>query len=106
MRCARVGRARFVALEDADELVPLAGLGVEDLEVVPAPERDVLLLQRSCAWRSFGCEREQRAVRVDRALVVVQAIAGDLPELVQELDLGGGVVGELGLLPETSASLS
>ena len=36
---------RLLLLEDADELVPLAALGVEDLEVVPATEREVLLLE-------------------------------------------------------------
>src|SRR6185312_7581983 len=37
------GLLRLLLLEDADELVPLAGLGVEDLEVVPPAEGQVLL---------------------------------------------------------------
>src|SRR5439155_26515992 len=73
----RVGFLRLLLLEDADELVPLARLGVEDLEVVPATEREVLLLDRFLRLAIVRIEREERAPRGDRALVVVQTIAVD-----------------------------
>ena len=51
-----VGLLRLLLLEDADELVPLAALGVEDLEIVPAPSVRYLFLSCSCA-----CDRSGRA---------------------------------------------
>ena len=78
-------------LEDADELVPLAALGVEDLEVVPATEREVLLLQRLLRLAIVRVEREERAPRVDRALVVVQPLAVDRAELREDLRPSGAL---------------
>ena len=78
---------RLLLLEDADELVPLAALGVEDLEVVPATEREVLLLEGLLRLAIVRVDREERAPRVDRALVVVQTIAVDRAELREDLDL-------------------
>ncbi len=101
----RVRLLRLLLLEDADELVPLAGLGVEDLEVVPATEREVLLLERLLRLAIVRVEREERAPRGDRALVVVQTIAVDRSELVEDLDLLRGVVGDLGLLLEDRREL-
>ena len=80
---------RLLLLEDADELVPLAALGVEDLEVVPAAEREVLLLERFLRFAIVRVEREERAPRVDGAFVVVQPIAVDGAELREDLDLAG-----------------
>jgi hypothetical protein len=87
-------------LEDPDELVPLAALRVEDLEVVPTPEREVLLLDRLLRLAVVRIDREQSAPRVDGAFVVVQAVAIDRSELRVDLDLGRVVVGDLGLLLE------
>ena len=100
-----VGLLRLLLLEDADELVPLAALGVEDLEVVPAAEREVLLLERLLRLAIVRVEREERAPRVDRALVVVQAIAVDRAELAEDLDLLRGVEGDLDLLLEDVGEL-
>ena len=91
---------RLLLLEDADELVPLAGLGVEDLEVVPATEREVLLLERFLRLAIVGIDGEKRAPRGDRALVVVQTIAVDRAELREDLGLLAVVVRDLGLLLE------
>jgi len=82
-----VGFLRLLLLEDADELVPLAALGVEDLEVVPAAEREVLLLQGLLRLAIVRIDREERAPRGDRALVVVQAVSVERPELREDLDL-------------------
>ena len=88
---------RLLLLEDANELVPLAALGVEDLEVVPAAERQVLLLQRVLRAPVVRVEREERAPCVDRALVVVEALAVDRAQLGEDLDLRRGVERGLGL---------
>ncbi len=92
-------------LEHADELVPLARLGVEHLEVVPATEREVFLLERFLRFAIVRIEREERAPRADRAFVVVQTIAVDRSELVEDLDLLRGVVGDLRLLLEDRGEL-
>src|SRR6185437_9342994 len=81
------GLLRLLLLEDADELVPLARLGVEDLEVVPAAERQVLLLDGVLRAPIVRIEREEHAPGVDRAFVVVQTLAVDGAELRQHLDL-------------------
>ena len=87
---------RLLLLEDADELVPLAGLGVEDLEVVPAAEREVLLLERFLRFAIVRVELEERAPRGDGAFVVVEAVAVDRAELREDLDLLRRVVRDLG----------
>ena len=78
-----VFRAALVALEDPDELVPFAAVGVENLEIVPAPEGDVALLQLLLGAPVVRLQGEQQPVGFYGALFVLQAIAGDLPELVQ-----------------------
>jgi hypothetical protein len=100
-----VGLLRLLRLEQADELVPLAALGVEDLEVVPLAERQVLLLQRLLGLAVARVQGEQLAPGVDRLLVVAQALAVELPELsvdllllrrlVRDLDLALEHLGEL-----------
>ena len=86
----RASLLRLLLLEDADELVPLAALGVEDLEVVPAAERQVLLLERVLRAAIVGVQGEQRAPGVDRALVVVEAVAVDRAELGEDLTIFAG----------------
>ena len=100
-----LGLLRFLLLEDADELVPLPALGVEDLEVVPPAEREVLLLERFLRLAIVRVEREERAPGGDGPLVVVQPIAVDRPELGEDLDLRLRLVRELGLLLEDRREL-
>jgi hypothetical protein len=97
---------RLLLLEDSNELVPFPGVGVEHLEVVPSPEREVLLLERVLGAPVVRVEREERSPRLDRALVVVQALAIDRAQLGQHLDLRGRVERELGLALQDPASLS
>jgi hypothetical protein len=92
--------AGFLSFEHADELVPLAAFGVEDLEVVPLAEGEVLLLERFLSLAIVGIEREQHAPRGDGTLVVVQTIAVEGGELAQDLHALRVVDGDLGLLLE------
>ena len=101
----RVRLLGLLLLEDADELVPLAALGVEDLEVVPPPEREVLLLDRLLGLAIVRVEGEELPPRGNRSFVVVQAIAVDRPELREDHDLRSRVVRELGLLFENGGEL-
>ena len=91
---------RLLRLEDADELVPLAALGVEDLEIVPAPEREVLLLERLLRLAILRVQREELAPRLDGGRVVVEPLAVERAELAEEHLLRLGVEGAVDLLLE------
>ncbi|MFT3771956.1 MAG: hypothetical protein QM820_41650 [Minicystis sp.] len=89
---------RLLRLEDADELVPLAALGVEDLEIVPAAEREVLLLQRLLRLAILRVDREELPPRLDGLHVVVEALAVERAELAEQRLLGLDVEGDVDLL--------
>src|SRR5262249_37654659 len=98
----RLGLGLFglLLLEDANELVPLTRLGVEDLAIVPPPEPEVLLLDRVLGLAVVRIERQELSPRVDRAFVVLEAIAVDRPELGEDLDPLLRVVRDMRLLLE------
>src|SRR5262249_22608065 len=89
---------RLLRLEHADELVPLAALGVEDLEIIPPTGLEVLLLEGLLRLAILRVEREDLLPRIDRGLVVVEALAVQRGELAEDDLLRLHVGGDLGLL--------
>ena len=87
-------------LEHPDELVPLAALGVEDFEVIPTPQRQILLFQSVLRPAIVRIQSEQGPPRVDCPFVVGKALAVDRTELGEHLDLRRGVEGRVRLTLE------
>src|SRR5690606_9459763 len=100
-----VGLLRLLRLEQAAELVPLAALGVEDLEIVPLAEGEILLLDRLLRLAIVRVDREQLAPSIDRLRVVVEAVAVEGAELAVDLLLLPSVVRDLDLLLEDFGEL-
>ena len=105
LRRVRGLRVLGLALEQADELVPLAALLEEALELVPRVHREVALLQRLLRAAVVGVERKHAAPRLDGDGVVVETIAGDETELHEELHARRRVSGHRGLRAENLREL-
>src|SRR5213078_4466141 len=90
--------AGLLRLQNPDELVPLAALGIKDLEVVPASEREVLLLHRLLCLAIVGIEGQKSAPRRNGAFVVVESVPVDCRQLAENLDPLAVVGSDLRLL--------